>query len=136
MVDGRPTERILADGPGAIIVVLLEDGSCRVVDFLEQLADERPKEFAGIQALLNRIRAVGPHNIKNTDRVKPLSDGLHEFKAHQIRLIWVYGPTGGNWRRVILLDGLVMTNNRYHVGDLRYARELKSRYEKGNNNEL
>lgn len=132
MGDGTHTERTLSEGPGARLVVLVDpSGNCQVAEFLEQLASDRPQDFAKIQALLNRIKEVGPQNIKNPERVKALGDGLFELKAYQVRLLWIYGEARGSQRRVILLDGLIKKRDRHRPADLQRARTLKTEYEKG-----
>jgi len=133
MMSGRrPNERTIADGAGARIVVLQNaDGTCEVVEFLELLANDRPKDFAKIQALIDRVKEIGPQNVKNTERVKPLGDGLFELKAHQIRVLWIYGATEGSKRKVVLLEGLIKKRDRHRPSDLERARKLKIAYERG-----
>ncbi len=102
-----------------------------MIEFLEELERKRPKAFAKIQALLDRVAKVGPQGIKNSERVKPLGDGLYEFKAHQVRIFWCYGPSSDEQRRVVLLCGIVKKKDRHSSKDMKRATELKQAYEQG-----
>ena len=132
MRHGRHTEEVLLDGPGAQIVAFVEGGQrCQVIGFLEKLERKRPKAFAKIQALLDRVANVGPQGIKNREKVKPLGDGLYELKAHQVRIFWCYGPSSDEQRRVVLLYGVIKKKNRHSSKARKRATKLKRAYEQG-----
>ena len=132
MQNGRRTEKLLLEGPGARVVAIVDEGEeCQVTDFLEALSERRPSAFAKIQALIGMVAEIGPEKIRNKEKVKSLGDGLYELKAHQVRIFWCYGPSSGGQRRVVLLYGLIKKKDRHSSKDMKRARELKRAYEQG-----
>ena len=101
--------------------VLVTDGTPR--------ARARLKGFSA-NALLKRVAAVGPQNIRNEQRVKRLENNLYEFKSHQVRIFWTYGTSIGTRRTVVLLDGVVKKQNKHKPQDMNRARQHIARRQK------
>src|SRR5690554_4430366 len=106
MTKGKAFVRTMLAGDGARIVAALDRaGNCPAAEFIVKLGKERPKDFSKLQALLNFAAEVGPQRIRNNEKVKKVDDELFEFKSHQVRIFWCYGPGSGGTRTVVLLTG-------------------------------
>ena len=124
-------DTVLMEGEGACIIVEVDDAeSGPVLTFLNELQTTKANEFNKILALLKRVAAVGPQNIRNEQRVKRLENNLYEFKSHQVRIFWTYGTSIGTRRTVVLLDGVVKKQNKHKPQDMNRARQHIARRQK------
>ena len=122
--------RILMEGAGArIAVVGGAESERRAQDFLGMLQKEQPRLDSKMRALFGLVAERGPQNIRNREKVKALGGGLYEFKVHQVRIFWFYGPACYGKRTVILLDGVLKKRNRHKEADLKRAGRLKQETE-------
>lgn len=124
-----PPDRVILEGPGARIVIAPDAaGRYRAEAYLLDLARRRPEEFAKVQALLHRVAQVGPQGIRNTQRIRPLGDGLFEMKSGDTRLFWCYGTTPGTQRTVALLSGVTKKRRAHRPEHVNAARLIMSTY--------
>ena len=99
----------------------LADGSCPAGDFLDSLsAPERRKMDVLFELMGDRGQ------IFNREKFKKLagSDGLFEFKSHQIRVPCIFGMG----RTVVLLFGLRKKSDRYKRKEIERAEEYRQWY--------
>lgn len=130
MPSGKAFVRTILAGDGARIVAALDvAGNCPADDFIVKLSKERPNDFRKIQALLRLASEIGPHRIGNEEKVKKVDGELFEFKSHQIRIFWCYGPGSGGTRTVVLLTGVIKKRDKHKKQDLVAARNLLAIYE-------
>lgn len=121
-------DEVLFRGPGAIIVAEVdENGAGLVVKYLLNLKRKRPEQFRKAQALLSKAAEIGPQNIKNSKKVRPLEGKLLEFKADQVRIFWMYGTSRNSKRTVILLDGLIKKQGKHKRKDIERAQAMITR---------
>lgn len=119
------TPEVLVDGRSALILLAAgSDGRMLAADYLIALQQKTPREFNKLRALLDMAGEIGPQNIRNPEKVKPLGQGLFEFKSYQERLFWCYGKTQGPRRTVFLLDGITKKRDKHRPSDLARAREV------------
>jgi phage-related protein len=116
----RPTEY---DGHRFTVSCLtLSDGSCPSAEFLADLTKDERRKF---DVLFERL---GDHGrISNSEHFKKLegTDGLWEFKRHQLRLFCFYGPN----RTVYLLYGLRKKKDKHSATDVRRAEQYKKDFD-------
>lgn len=133
MPNDTTEEPIFLDGPSARIVAFTSNaGRSPIEAFLEQLFDRRPREFAKMQALLDRVKDVGPQNIRSPHAVKTVDEGLLEMKAGSVRIFWIYGATHDlppSKRKVVLLCGVIKKSRKLKPKDIKRAKRLKAEYE-------
>ena len=83
-----PTVEILK-GPAFEIRGWVTGGECQVVQFLEKLSSDPKSDYDRLDYLLTRTAEVGI--IKNPQQIRPLGDGIFEFKGTRTsRIVFFY----------------------------------------------
>lgn len=98
-----------------------DDGVCPVEQFLQTL----PRE--DVQKLDVLFQYLGDHGkIANREKFKKLegTDGIFEFKSHQLRLLCFFTDD----KRVIVCRALVKKRDRHNEADLDFAADCKHRF--------
>jgi mRNA-degrading endonuclease RelE of RelBE toxin-antitoxin system len=99
----------------------LADGSCPAGDFLDSLStSERRKLDVLFELMGDRGQIFNPEKFKKLAG----SDGLFEFKSHQIRIPCIFGRS----RSVVLLFGLRKKSDRYKRKEIERAEEYREWY--------
>ena len=99
----------------------LADGSCPAGDFLDSLsAPERRKLDVLFELMGDRGQIFNPEKFKKLAG----SDGVFEFKSHQIRIPCTYGRD----KAVVLLFGLRKKSDRYKGKEIERAQEYRQWY--------
>ena len=98
-----------------------QDGSCPAGEFIDGLdKSERRK----LDVLFERLGDHGSiHNAEQFKKVEG-SDGIWEFKRHQIRVLCFFTPN----RQVILLFGLRKKKDKHSRQDIERAEAYKTTY--------
>ena len=110
--------------PRCRVYLLGDAGRFPVAEFLAQAGGADPHEFRKLTALLDRCCRHGIPN--NKEKVRPLGDGLHEFKTGGgLRVFWFWDAG----RMVICAHGIVKKSNKTPPKDLKLARDRKAAYE-------
>jgi hypothetical protein len=100
----------------------LADGSCPSGEFLDALTkSERTKFDVLFERLGDQGRISNPEHFKKLDG----TDGLWEFKRHQLRIFCFYAPN----RIVYLLYGLRKKKDKHAKADIHRAAEYKKNFE-------
>lgn len=100
----------------------LADGSCPAGEFLDGLDESDRRK---LDTLFERL---GDHGkISNKEQFKKLegSQGIFEFKRHQIRLLCFYAPGG----HLILAFGLRKKKDKHAPADIERAEAYKADFE-------
>lgn len=98
-----------------------DDGVCPVGDYLDALGESGRRK---IDVLFERL---GDHGkIANKEKFKKLegTDGVFEFKSHQIRLLCFFT----NDRRVIVCRGVTKKRDKHDSADIEHAIECWRAY--------
>lgn len=99
----------------------LADGSCPAGDFLDSLsAQERRKLDVLFELMGDRGQIFNPEKFKKIAG----SDGLFEFKSHQIRIPCIFGRE----RTIVLLFCLRKKSDRYKRKEIERAKEYRQWY--------
>lgn len=99
----------------------LADGSCPAGDFLDSLsAAERRKVDVLFELMGDRGKIFNPEKFKKLSA----SDGLFEFKSHQIRIPCIFGRS----RAVVLLFGLRKKSDKYKRKEIERAEDYRQWY--------
>lgn len=104
------------DGPAyEVLAYERSNASCQVAEYLSSLNDRNRKRFT---ALLNRSATNGPP--RNNEKCRRVAgEGFWEFKAHQQRIFWCYGPR----KQIVLLHGFTKKSNQTPRRELASARQ-------------
>lgn len=105
-----------------ILCLTLPNGECPAGGFLDSLSNsERNK----MDVMFEKLGNTG--SIHNREKFKKLegSDGIFEFKAHQIRILCFFTPR----REVVLAFGLRKKQDRHIKSDIQRAEKYKQDYE-------
>lgn len=106
------------------IMALGCDSRFPLLDFIDQCNRTHEKKLRQLQALFDRFADTG--EIRNTEKVRMLEDGLFEFKAGGIlRVTWFWD------RNYVVICGhcFVKKSNQTPKNDLKQARRWKKIYE-------
>jgi len=104
------------DGPAfKVLAYERSNASCQVAEYLDSLNDRNRKRVA---ALLDHSATNGPPRNKEKCR-KVAGEGFWEFKAHQQRIFWCYGPR----KQIVLLHGFTKKSNDTPKRELASARQ-------------
>lgn len=98
--------------------VIFADGSSPAVEFLDPLTDDKRRK---LDTLFERM---GDHGeLRNKEKFKKVedSDGLFEFKSHQIRVLCFFGTDNG----VYLLLGLIKKSDKLKKSEVERAEEYR-----------
>ena len=104
------------DGPAfKVLAYERSNASCQVAAYLVGLNERDRKRVA---ALLDHSATSGPPRNKEKCR-RVAGEGFWEFKAHQQRLFWCYGPR----KQIVLLHGFTKKSNQTPKRELAAARQ-------------
>lgn len=92
---------------GIDLLVNPRNNRCQVEDFLKELSEKHPQEFAKVVRLLKRVAQNGLGS--NTEKYRQLKDydQLWELKSYQVRLYFTKRES-----RIILLEGNLKKKDR------------------------
>jgi hypothetical protein len=88
-------KRFLTSDKCRLLVVVGDNGRCRVEEQLAVVRRERPLERQRIDAILDIVMRFGIESVKGTAWCKPLREGILEFRisAKLLRIFWFYGDS-------------------------------------------
>lgn len=95
-------------------------------DFLQEQKRRAPKEVEKLSSLLTYTSQNGPP--KNIERCRPLEDGLFEFKAGSLRVIWFWEANC----LILCTHGFVKKCQKTPPGEIERAKKIKISYENRN----
>lgn len=103
------------------------EGSCQLIDLLEQLEKDSNPDAGSLWRLLNEAASIGPS--RNKEKCRPLrgnkAKGLYEFKARGgTRVVWFYDGT-----RIICTHGFKKGHSLPSV--IKMAQSIRQRHLKG-----
>ena len=108
--------RPFIDGPAfKVFAYERSNASCQVAEYVDSLNDRNRKRFT---ALLNYSAKNGPPRNKEKCR-KVAGEDFWEFKVHQQRIFWCYGPR----KQIVLLHGFTKKSNQTPRRELASARQ-------------
>ena len=116
-----------------ILVVVDENGHCKLQEYLDELAVTRPVEYKKIMSTLRRVVSRGPRDIHDEGMCKIVGE-VGEFKARNelLRVFWFFADF--RYIRSLRVDTIVLTHiarpNKGQEQDreIRRAEEMAAQY--------
>ena len=91
-------------------------------NFLQKQRSRTPKETAKLLALLEHTAQHGPP--KNIEKCRLLGDGLYEFKACSLRVIWFWEANC----LILCTHGFVKKSQKTPQSEIERARKIRMAY--------
>lgn len=118
-----PTRAEYTGHKATIELYEFEDGTCPAAEYLNGLS---PSNRRKVDSLFDLMGTKG--EIRNKERFKKLenSDGIFEFKSHQIRLLCFHAKTSP--KKLIITHGVTKKRDKHAKADIERAEAIRSKY--------
>lgn len=95
---------------------------CALLEFLEAMENEAKADLQQLTKLFNLTAEQGV--IKNKEKCRPLKEGIFEFKANQLRVLWFYDQN----RIIICSHGFKKKSRKPPAREIERALKIKAQY--------
>ena len=121
-----PGVKTLKAGRRQVITAIAAQGFCAVESFLQKLEQDRPKVHAKLDRIMTQTcEDQAPRNKQQCRKFKgDHAEGLVEFKADDVRLLWFYAPPP--WKGVIVCShDFLKDDDKTPAGEIEKAQLLR-----------